>query len=111
MQVEGLLFIAKVLIESWNDFNEATHDKREEGHTSQHNEDAKDHLVARLWRQVTISDSRQRSDREVARCDHLVVAGRILQSVRGDEVRLLSVEETRYEVEEAADEVSDDDSE
>ena len=67
--------------------------------------------MARLWREITISDSRQRSDREVARCDHLVVAGRILQSVCGDEVRLLSVEETRYEVEETADEVSDNDCE
>lgn len=48
VQVKCLLLISQVLVESGNDLDEATHDVGEEGHAGKHNEDAEDHLVARL---------------------------------------------------------------
>jgi len=79
MQVKGLLLIAKVLIEGRDDLNEGSHDIGEESDTTKHNEDAEDHLWVRFRAQVTVADRGQRRDREIARRDHLVVAGGVLK--------------------------------
>lgn len=48
VQIKRLLFIAQVLVEGGNNFDERAHDVREEGDACKHDEDAKDHLMARF---------------------------------------------------------------
>ena len=55
MQVEGLLFIAEVLVERGDNLNERTHDVREERHAGKHNEYAEYHFVATLRTQITVT--------------------------------------------------------
>lgn len=110
VQVKGLLLVAQVLVERRDDLDEATHDVGEEGHATKHDEDAEDHLWVRLGRQITVADRGQGGDREVAGCDHLVVAWRVFQMVLLDEVGLIwVVKEARPKVEDKTNEVGDDD--
>lgn len=112
MQVKGLLFVAQVLIESRNDLNERTHDVRKEGNTCQHNENAEDHLDVGLRRQVSITNCWQCRDREIAGRDHPVGSRCVLQLESINEILLVIFvsEKARPQVEEAADEVGDNDS-
>jgi len=111
MQVKGLLLIAKVLIEGRDDLNEGSHDIGEESDTTKHNEDAEDHLWVRSRAQVTVADRGQRRNREIARRDHLVVARGVLKGEVGNKVRGAILEQAGPEVEDAANEVGDDDRE
>lgn len=112
VQVEGLLLVAQVLVERGDDLYEAAHDVGEEGDTAKHNENAKDHLGVRLWREVAVAHCGQSRDRKVTGRDHLVVPWRILQLVLFDEVGLVwVVKEARPKVEDQTNEVGDDDGE
>lgn len=55
VQVEGLLFIAKVLVESRYDLDERTHDVGEEGHATEHDKDAQYLLLVRLGVEITVA--------------------------------------------------------
>ena len=48
VQVEGLLLVAKVLVESRDDFDERAHDVGEEGNAAKHDEYAENHLNIRF---------------------------------------------------------------
>ena len=95
MQVEGLFFIAEILIECGDNLDERTHDVREERHAGKHNEYAEYHFMATLRTQITVTNRWERCDREVARCDHLVVAWRLFEGVCLDKVRVFLAEEAR----------------
>ena len=56
VKFKSMLLVSKVLVEGGDDLNERAHNVREEGDTTQEDEYAQDHLLIRLWRQVTITD-------------------------------------------------------
>ena len=95
MQVEGLLFIAEILVEGGDNLDERAHDVREERHACKHDEYAEYHFMATLRTQITVAHRRKRCDGEVTRRDHLVVAWRLFEGVCLDEVRVLLAEEAR----------------
>ena len=109
VQVKGLLLIAQVLVESRDNFNERAHDVGEERYATKHDKDAENLLLVRLWVKVTVAHRREGRDREVARRDHLIVAGRLLKLKVLDEVGIFVLEQTGPQVEDATDEVGDDD--
>ena len=55
MQVEGLLFIAEILVERGDNLDERTHDVREERHAGKHDKYAEYHFVTTLRTQITIT--------------------------------------------------------
>ena len=56
VQVEGLLFIAKVLVESRYDLDEGTHDVGEEGHATEHDKDAQYLLLVRPGVEIAVAN-------------------------------------------------------
>ena len=56
MQVEGLFFIAEILVECGDNLDERTHDVREERHASKHDEYAEYHFMATLRTQITVTN-------------------------------------------------------
>ena len=89
VQLERFLFCAKIwFVECWDDLDKARHDEREEAHASKHNEYTEYLLNVRDREQITVANSRQRCDTEVADCNELIKVRVIfsIQVVLGQEI-------------------------
>jgi hypothetical protein len=80
MQLEGLSLYT-TLVERSNNFYEAAHNEREEGHSSQHNHYHTELLVLRNWVKVTVTDCRKSSNGEVATSNKLVIERDLLSLI------------------------------
>jgi hypothetical protein len=115
MQVSTFVNHAHLLLVVTNDLNEVSHDVREEGHPSKHNNNSYDPLIVADRIVVTVPNRAQGGERVVATDDQLVSLVLLVQAVFLNEgvrfgvFRVLVVDGAEHEPN-ATDEVRDDDS-